>query len=93
VEKDRELLAEKQLDAEASGGAEDTVPVSALTVGYVRSLALRGSLNFGLGADLTLYGVPSSLHEAYGAHPVSTHVFARLRWGRPHGAHAHGGMH
>jgi hypothetical protein len=92
VEKDFELLAEKHLHAEELG-AEDTVPVSALTVGYVRSLALRGSVNFGLGADLTLYGVPSSLHEAYGAHPVSTHVFARLRWGRPHGAHAHGGMH
>ena len=52
---------------------------------------LGGSLNLGLGADLTVYGVPRALREAYGAHPVSTHVFARLRWGRPHGAHAHGG--
>ena len=66
--------------------------MGALTVGYVRSLRLVGSLDLGLGADVTLYNVPSSLHEAYGAHPVSTHVFARLRWGRPHGAHgAHGG--
>jgi hypothetical protein len=93
AEKNRELLAEKHLHAEDEGGEEDTVPVSALTVGYVRSVALKGSLNVGLGADLTFYGVPSSLHEAYGAHPVSTHVFARLRWGRPHGAHAHGGAH
>jgi hypothetical protein len=91
AEKDRELLAEKQLDAEDSGGAEETVPVSALTVGYLRSVGIRGSLNFGLGADVTFYAVPWSLHEAYGAHPVSIHVFARLRWGRPHGAH--GGMH
>jgi hypothetical protein len=93
VQKDFELLAEKHLHSAAQAGGDDIVPVSALTVGYVRSYELRGSLNLGLGADLTLYGVPERLHEAYGAHPVSTHVFARLRWGRPHGAHAHGGMH
>ena len=51
------------------------------------------------GAQLLEYKpyLPSSLHEAYGAHPVSTHVFARLRWGRPHGAHGahtgHGAAH
>ena len=92
VEKDRELLAEKHLHTDDVAEAEELVPVGALTVGYVRSLRLVGSLDLGLGADVTLYNVPSSLHEAYGAHPVSTHVFARLRWGRPHGAHgAHGG--
>ena len=99
VEKDFELLADKRLHGEESGSApasasvEDIVPVGALTVGYVRSLGLAGSLNLGLGADVTLYDVPAGLEEAYGRHPVSTHVFARLRWGRPHGAHAHGTMH
>jgi hypothetical protein len=93
VEKDFELLADKHLHAEGAGAAADLVPVSALTVGYLRSVARRGSLDLGLGADLTVYGVPARLHDAYGAHPVSTHVFGRLRWGRPHGAHAHAGMH
>ena len=32
-----------------------------------------------LGADMTLYAVPASLRPAYGAHPVSFHVFLRLR--------------
>jgi hypothetical protein len=91
VEKDAELLVEKHLHAEAEGGEDDIVPVSALTVGYLRSVRLRGSLDLGLGADLTVYGVPARLRDAYGSRPVSTHVFARLRWGRPHGAHAHGG--
>ena len=94
AEKDRELLAEKQLDAEDSGGAEETVPVSALTVGYLRSVAVRGSLNFGLGADVTFYGVPSSLHRGVRSAPrLDPRVRAAALGTRPHGAHAHGGMH
>ncbi|MGD6027709.1 hypothetical protein QUV00_22820, partial [Xanthomonas citri pv. citri] len=96
VEKDLELLATKHLhdDDDAHGGAsedEATVPVKAFTAGYVRSFDLWRSVNVGLGADITLYGVDPALHEAYGSWPVSTHVFARLRWGRPHGASAHAG--
>jgi hypothetical protein len=96
VEKDRELLATKHLHVdggahgEASGEAA-TVPVRALTAGYVRTLAVRGSVNVGLGADVTVYAVDPALREAYGTRPVSTHVFARVRWGRPHGVHAHAG--
>ncbi|HEV7502483.1 MAG TPA: hypothetical protein VGQ33_20845, partial [Vicinamibacteria bacterium] len=86
VEKDRVLLATKGLDGE---GAEDTVPVRALTIGYLRRLGGRGSASLGLGVDLTVYGVPESVRAAYGTRPLSTHVFARLRWGRPHGAHMH----
>jgi len=93
VEKDLALLATKGLDPAAEHGtaSEETVPVRALTVGYLRTLASRGSLSAGLGADLTFYAVHEDLRAAYGDAPVSTHVFARLRWGRPHGAHhAHG---
>jgi hypothetical protein len=96
VEKDEELLATKHLHQGGGGHAEAggegaTVPVRALTAGYVRTLAGWGSVNLGLGADLTLYGVDPALREAYGTGPVSTHVFARVRWGRPHGGHAHAG--
>jgi hypothetical protein len=96
VQKDLELLATKHLHAEdgGHGGATsegETVPVRALTAGYLRSLARWRSVDLCLGADLTFYGVDPALREAYGANPVSTHVFARVRWGRPHGAHGHGG--
>jgi hypothetical protein len=91
VEKDRVLLATKSLGPEPSAGGEETVPVRALTAGYLHNLASRGSARLGLGIDLTVYGVPAVLRDAYGSHPLSTHVFARLRWGRPHGAHAHPG--
>jgi hypothetical protein len=86
VQKDAELLAEKHLHADDAGD-DETVPVGALTLGYARRLGVRGSLNLAIGADLTLYRAPTRLREAYGDHPASLHVFARLRWGRPHGAH------
>ena len=63
-----------------------TVPIGAMTVGYLRNRVLRGSLNAGLGADVTVYQFGASLREAYGDLPVSTHAFLRVRWGRPHTA-------
>ncbi len=81
VEKDLVLLATKGLEPE--GGP--TVPVRAFTLGYLWTLATAGRVNLGLGADLSFYAYPAVLREVYGEHPVSTHVFARLRWGRGHG--------
>ena len=40
---------------------------------------LRSGFRGGIGADVTFYGVPASLQPAYGGHPVSFHVFFRLR--------------
>jgi len=68
--------------------------VRALTLGYLRDLhAFRapdwlGPVHVGLGADLTLYQTESLLDATYGEDPLSVHVFARVRWGRPHGGHA-----
>jgi hypothetical protein len=54
-------------------------PVFAYTVGGVRNvLQLRG-VEGGLGADVTFYGVPASLQPDYSSHPVSFHVFFRIR--------------
>ena len=68
--------------------------VSTLTVGYFRDVELRKEwgLNAGLGADLSVYGVPDSLKAAYGDSPVSVHAFLRVRWGKPHGADHAGHM-
>ena len=54
-------------------------PVLALTIGGVRDILQRAGLRGGVGADVTFYSVPDSLRGAYGAHPVSFHVFFRLR--------------
>ena len=67
----------------------------ALTLGYLRDLVvlrdvkILDQLRVGLGADLTLYGVPSKVKAVYGNSPVSVHAFLRARWGRPHGAGGH----
>jgi hypothetical protein len=45
---------------------------------YGRFLRWRG-FEGGIGADLTFYNVPESLQPTYSAHPVSFHVFFRLR--------------
>jgi hypothetical protein len=54
-------------------------PVLALTVGGVRDVIAWRGFQGGLGADVTFYGVPDALQPMYSAHPVSFHVFLRLR--------------
>jgi hypothetical protein len=51
----------------------------AFTLGGVRDILRIDRFEAGLGADLTLYGVPAALQPAYGSHPMSFHVFLRLR--------------
>jgi hypothetical protein len=61
------------------GAADGRDPVVAITLGAVRDvLRLRG-FEGGFGADVTFYGVADALQPAYGRHPVSFHVFFRLR--------------
>jgi hypothetical protein len=53
--------------------------VLALTVGGVRDVWSWRGFEGGIGADVTFYGVPDSLKPMYSDHPVSFHVFFRLR--------------
>jgi hypothetical protein len=61
--------------------------VSALTLGYVRDIAVPRWGSFGVGGDVTGYLVPQNLSESYG-HPLSFHVFLRYR-GRVGHQHSH----
>jgi hypothetical protein len=62
--------------------------VSAFTLGYVRDVVRARAGSFGLGADVTGYGVPANLDEPYGS-PVSFHVFMRYRAPRQAGPVIH----
>jgi hypothetical protein len=64
------------------------VRIKAVTLGYLRDVALVKGLKTGIGGDVTAYGVPDDLKTVYGPRPLSTHAFFRFRWGRPHAAHA-----
>ena len=51
----------------------------AFTVGGVRDILSVRGFEGGLGADVTFYDVPDTLQPIYHPHPVSFHVFFRLR--------------
>lgn len=63
-----------------SGELADTKDaIVAFTIGGVRDLPRIRGFETGLGADLTFYRTPDVLRTAYGARPISLHVFFRLR--------------
>jgi hypothetical protein len=69
-----------QTDAIPSGAAADRKdPVAAFTVGAVRDIVGWRGFSAGIGADASFYGVPDGLRPMYSAHPVSFHIFFRLR--------------
>jgi hypothetical protein len=47
--------------------------------GGVRNILQWHGFDGGVGADITLYSVPGPLQPTYSQHPVSFHVFFRLR--------------
>jgi len=49
------------------------------TAGGVRDVIHAGRFEGGFGADVTFYAVPSALDAAYSSHPVSFHLFFRVR--------------
>src|SRR6185503_5699877 len=56
--------------------------VQAYTFGYERDLDLPvgiSFLNVGVGAQVTMYGMPPAVKTVYGDHPKSFVVFLRLR--------------
>jgi hypothetical protein len=66
--------------AVADGPAAETrSPVLALTAGGVRDLVNWHGFEGGIGADVSFYGVPGALQPVYSPHPISWHIFFRLR--------------
>jgi len=58
--------------------------LGAYTAGAVRNVGNSGPLEVGIGGDATFYTVPSRLASStqttpYGSHPVSLHLFLRIR--------------
>ena len=61
--------------------------VGAYTFGGERDLVQNPAWQLGLGADLTVYSMPSALNSAYGDRPVSFQLFLRVRPGLRHHSH------
>lgn len=60
---------------------KETLPsaVTALTLGAVRDVVKWNGVEIGLGGDVTGYLVPGAAQASYGSHPVSFHLFVRVR--------------
>jgi hypothetical protein len=54
-------------------------PVFAFTIGGVRDILNTRGFEGGIGADVSFYDVPDALRPMYSAHPMSFHIFFRLR--------------
>ena len=54
-------------------------PIREITAGVVRDVANVGGFHFGVGADVVFYDVPPLLQFTHGDHPVSYHIFLRIR--------------
>jgi hypothetical protein len=53
--------------------------VNAYTIGYTRDLFTRHGAETGLGANVSLYGIPGTLKTYYGDHPMGVNVYLRVR--------------
>jgi hypothetical protein len=78
VDRDLDELVTKRQRPE--GAPRRRTSVDAATFGAVRNVALLREAETGIGADVTLYRFDSRLDPVYGSHPVSVHVFARVRF-------------
>jgi hypothetical protein len=65
-------------DHEHEGVENVSNTVAAFTAGGVREVMSWRGVRGGIGADVTLYGVPAALRPAYGSRPASFHIFFRL---------------
>jgi hypothetical protein len=77
VQVETALLQSDAVSHGSAAGVKD--PVFAFTLGGVRDVLAWRGFEGGFGADVSVYGVPSALQPMYSSHPVSFHVFFRLR--------------
>jgi hypothetical protein len=77
VQVETALLQTDVLPQGAAADAKD--PVFAFTVGGVRDIVAWRGFEGGIGADVSVYGVPGALQSMYSSHPMSAHIFFRLR--------------
>ena len=53
--------------------------ISAYTIGYTRDIGIFHNLETGLGANVSLYGLPDVIKPYYGDHPLGVNIYLRLR--------------
>jgi hypothetical protein len=73
------LTGSARKDSHVPEGVEGVDIVSAATVGLTRRLFRWSGWDGAIGGDVTLYGIADVLQPTHGEHPVSFHLFFRIR--------------
>ncbi len=84
LQTETDLLVLQRVPA-PSDSAIPVATVAAWTLGGIRDLWRRAGAALGVGADVTFYRVPQVLRATHGQHPVSFHLFVRVRPPSPTG--------
>jgi hypothetical protein len=94
VDKDELFSDRPDIGEQLEETAGSTFRIKAYTLGYTRDVKLVDWLDTGLGANFTLYGVPSPIRPYYGERPAGFLFFLRARIKGPAAAmsnmHHHG---
>ncbi len=84
VDKDELFDDQPALKAQLAETVGTSFRIAAYTLGYTRDFKLVPRFETGLGANFTLYTIPSAIKPFYGDHPAAFCLFLRIRL---HGAH------
>jgi hypothetical protein len=79
VDKDELFANDPELQDYLAKTAGSSFRIAAYTLGYTRDIGVFHDVETGLGANFTLYGIPSAIQPYYGRHPAGFNVFLRLR--------------
>jgi hypothetical protein len=79
AEKDELFADNHDLEHAVAQTAGSVFRIQAYTGGYTRDISTSRNLETGIGANVTVYGVPAAIKPYYGNHPWGVNVFLRFR--------------
>lgn len=79
VDKDELFANDATLEEQIDTAYGSTFRIGAYTIGYTRDVNLFQHVATGIGANFSVYSLPSAIKPYYGGRPVGGNVFVRVR--------------
>jgi len=79
VDKDELFANNPGLEEQVTRTAGSTFRIQAYTAGYTRDIGSFDSVEAGVGANFSVYGVPAAIKTYYGDHPWGANIYLRFR--------------
>jgi hypothetical protein len=83
VDKDELFATQPAIEASLARTTGSTFRIQAYTVGYTRDIATIHDVETGIGANVSMYRIPSAIQPYYGEHPWGVNVYLRFRLNPP----------